>query len=141
MTYFTGRGPWLSPQPLPPDPLLNIKQEYIPVGCVPAARRLYVGVCFRGGGGVWSGGSLSQKGCLLPGGMALVVSGLGGVCSQGGWCLVWVVVSGPGGSLSRGVSTPGGVVPGLGGWCLVQGDLCPGGVVSQHALRQTPSPL
>ena len=66
-----------------------MKQEYIPVGCVPAARRPYAGVCFRGGG-AWSGG-------------VVVVSGLGG------WCLVGVVVSGPGGW----VSAPGGVgIPG-----------------------------
>ena len=35
------------------------EQECIPVGCVPAARRPYAGVCFRGGGGLgsaWSGG-------------------------------------------------------------------------------------
>ena len=42
------------------------EQECIPVGCVPAARRPYSGVCFPGGGGVlpparggwsaWSGG-------------------------------------------------------------------------------------
>ena len=29
-----------------------IEQECIPVGCVPAARRPYAGVCFPGGGGV-----------------------------------------------------------------------------------------
>ena len=35
-----------------------IKQECIPVGCVPAARRPYSGVCFGGGWGVsaWSRG-------------------------------------------------------------------------------------
>ena len=66
------------------------------------------------------------RGCLLrgvsgPGGcLVRGVSGLGGVCSQGG--LVWGVCS--------------------------QGDVCSGGmsapregVVSQHALRQTPSPV
>ena len=49
------------------------KQECIPVGCVPAARRPYAGVCFRGGrvvpggvgegvlpGGMWSRGVVSQ---------------------------------------------------------------------------------
>ena len=44
------------------------KQECIPVGCVPAARRPYAGVCFPGGG-VCSGGS-----------------GPGGVCSGGCVC-------------------------------------------------------
>ena len=45
------------------------RQECIPVGCVPAARWPYAGVCFRGGGV-----------CLLLGGSAVG----GGVCSQGG---------------------------------------------------------
>ena len=40
----------------------NGKQECIPVGCVPAARRPYAGVCFPGGG-VWSRGE-----GLVPGG-------------------------------------------------------------------------
>ena len=77
-----------------------IKQECIPVGCVPAARRPYAGVCFPGGsawsGGVsaWSGGvsAWSQGGLLGPGGLGGlpgprgVVSGLGGsgipACTQ-----------------------------------------------------------
>ena len=56
------------------------EQECIPVGCVPAARRPYAGVCFPGGsawsrGGVWHpsmhwgrhpGGGV----CLVPGGSA-----------------------------------------------------------------------
>ena len=50
------------------------KQECIPVGCVPAARRPYAGVCFRGGlpgpeGGLpGPGGSAWSGGCLLRGG-------------------------------------------------------------------------
>ena len=55
----------------------NDRQECIPVGCVPAARRSYAGVCFPGGvcsgGGVWSGGVCG------PGGSGP------GVCV----CLVW----------------------------------------------------
>ena len=58
------------------------KQECIPVGCVPAARRPYAGVCFPGGvlhlggGGVLhpGGGSPSGGVCLGPGG--------GGMASQ-----------------------------------------------------------
>ena len=83
---------------------------------------------------------------LLPRG----VSAPGGVCSGGG--------SAPGGGLlpggwggvwSRGVSALGRSAPGGGlvlGGCLLPGGLsapgglCSGGGVSQHALRQTPSP-
>ena len=62
------------------------KQECIPVGCVPAARRPYAGVCFPGGclvregGGAWSGGGVvpGPGGCLVQ----------GGVCSWEGGCLV-----------------------------------------------------
>ena len=50
-------------------------QECIPVGCVPAARRPYAGVCFPGGGVclVWGGfsirgGSSIRGGFLHPGG-------------------------------------------------------------------------
>ena len=31
------------------------QQECIPVGCVPAARRPYAGVCFLGGSAPWGG--------------------------------------------------------------------------------------
>ena len=80
---------------------LHNYQECIPVGCVPAARWPYAGVCFPGGGEVCFLG-----GCLLPGG---VWSGgcllLGGVCFPGGVC-------------SQGVSGPGGLLPGGGGYLL-----------------------
>ena len=46
-----------------------LQQECIPVGCVPAARRPYAGVCFPGGGSAWSRGGLP---------------GLGGYLIQGG---------------------------------------------------------
>ena len=62
-----------------------------------------------------SGGGMSARGGVCSQG----VSAPGGVCSGG--CLLL-------GGLLWGVSTPGG--------CLL-----PGGVVSQHALRQTPTPL
>ena len=44
------------------------QEECIPVGCVPAARRSYAGVCFRGvylvpGGHIVPGGVLSPGGC------------------------------------------------------------------------------
>ena len=56
---------------------LSKRQECIPVGCVPAARRPYAGVCFQEGGcllreGVCSGGVSAPGGwgvCLLPGGI------------------------------------------------------------------------
>ena len=89
------------------------EQECIPVGCVRAARWPYAAVCFRGGGAWSRGGGWCVPG---PGGGVCLVPGGGGVCS-GGVCLV-----------------PGGV-------CLVpeRGGAWSGGV-SQHALRQTPSP-
>ena len=68
---------------------LHVKQECIPVGCVPADRRPYGGVCFPGGEGV-----------SMPGGLVSAAGGvsrLGGVCSGGG-VVSMVVVSGPGGS-------------------------------------------
>ena len=53
------------------------QQECIPVGCVPAARRPYAGVCFRGGGGCLPG---PRGGCLPgPGGGGLPDPGMGGV--------------------------------------------------------------
>ena len=79
-------------------------------------------------------GVSAPGGCLLRG-----VSAPGGVYSQGG-----------GGVWSRGVSALGRSAPGGGlvlGGCLLPGGLSApgglcsgGGVVSQHALRQTPSP-
>ena len=95
-----------------------------------------------------TGRSLTVCCSLLPGG----VSALGGVCSPEGVC------SGgcsQGGVCSRG-SAPGGCL--LWGVCLGGGGVCSGGCplwgvsvprrsalggggVSQHALRQTPSPL
>ena len=91
------------------------KQECIPVGCLPAARRPYAGVCFLGGS-AWSRGVPPSGGVsLVPGGSAW---------SWGGVCLV------PGGRVLHpgGVPQSGGVPP------------SGGGMASQHALRQTPSP-
>ena len=66
------------------------KQECIPVGCVPADRRPYAGVCFQGGRGVSApGGVLHSRGVCSKGGVWS-----GGVCSGG--------VSGRGGSPCRG---------------------------------------
>ena len=56
------------------------QQECIPVGCVPAARRPYAGVCFPGGSAL--GGCLVRGGGAWSGG----VPGPGGVCTQGGLC-------------------------------------------------------
>ena len=81
------------------------KQECIPVGCVPATRRPYAGVCFLVGGGAV---------CLFRG------EGGGGCLPGPGGCL-----PGPGGvsAWSRGRSAwSGGDLPGPGGGvCLVRG--------------------
>ena len=82
----------LHKQPLSTHCNINVKQECIPVGCVPAARRPYAGVCFPGG-------------CLVGG-----VSGLGGMsaprgCIWSGGCLV------RGHVWSWGVSAQGGCIP------------------------------
>ena len=94
------------------------KQECIPVGCVPAARRPYAGVCFPGGY-AWSGGVSAPGGLPSLGGSAWS----GGVCLvQGGVCLVRGCVPGPGGvclvwegsAWSGGcVSAPGRVYPSM----------------------------
>ena len=73
------------------------QQECIPVGCVPAARRPYAGVCFQGG-------------CLLPVGLL----GGGRFCLFRGVCLVW------------GVSAPGECVCSRGGVCSLGGSACSG---------------
>ena len=89
--------------------ILYIKQECIPVGCVPAARRPYSGICFPGGGLPGQGGVLPGPGGGLPG--RGVLPGLGGgVSLAGGFSLVRGVLPGPGGS-ARSV----GVLPGPGG--------------------------
>ena len=44
----------------------HLKQECIPVGCVPAARRPYPGVCFPGGGSPSGGGGLPGPGGGVP---------------------------------------------------------------------------
>ena len=118
----------------------QIKQECIPVGCVPAAHRLYAGVCTPGG--VWSGGEVcsggrgvSAPGVSAPGGG---VSAQGGVCCQGGRCLVW----GAGGVWSGGCLLLGGLVQGglpLGGGvyipaCTEADTLPPCGQNSWHTL-------
>ena len=117
-----------------------VQQECIPVGCVPAARWPYAGVCSWGGS--------VPRGCLLLGGVsALGGLLLGGVCSGG--CLLWggvwsQGVSAPGGCLLRGgLSAPRGVsAPGnclLGGCLLWEGGVCSGGVYpSMHWGRHPP---
>ena len=77
-------------------------------------------VCWR----LLPGGVSAPGGFCLPGGVwSGGVSAHRGVCSWG--------VSAPGGSVCPGGSAPGGVC---------SGGIWSGGVVSQHALRQTPSP-
>ena len=104
-------------------------------------------LCCGGGRGAWSGGCLvwgvpGLGGAWSGGCLVLGVPGLGGGCLVWGVYLVWGYLPGIGGlpawslgGLVRGV--PGrGVCVWSGGTCLV-----PEGVVSQHALRQTPSLL
>ena len=81
------------------------EQECIPVGCVPAARRPYSGVCFPGGGSAWSGG-------VLPGRGVVPCSGEGGSPWSGGVCLVQGGLPWSGG---RGSAWSGGVLPWSGG--------------------------
>ena len=72
--------------------IAHTQQECIPVGCVPAARRPYAGVCFPGGwclvrgvgggAGVWSGGvvvSALGEWCLVRGGGVWSGGGGGGI--------------------------------------------------------------
>ena len=54
----------------PENGLKYMKQECIQVGCVPAARWPYAGVCFLGGGVLSPG-----EGVPSPGGMYLVLGG------------------------------------------------------------------
>ena len=69
-----------------------LKQECIPVGCVPAAHRPYAGVCFPGGVSDLGGVCLVWEGvCMVPGGGFCLVLG-GVVVSDLGGCL-----PGPGG--------------------------------------------
>ena len=65
--------------------ILKLKQECIPVGCVPAARRPYAGVCFPGGVCLVPGGlsAWSRGGLPDPGGSAWSWGG-GAVCLVGG---------------------------------------------------------
>ena len=84
----------------------EIKQECIPVGCVPAAHRPFAGVFFLGG-------------CLPgPGGVCLVLGGVWGLPGWGvGWVGVWWGVMGGGygwGVMSGGVSAWSGGLPGPG---------------------------
>ena len=95
-----------------------VKQECIPVGCVPSAA---VAISPGGGGLSAARGCLLRRGLLLGGGCLL----LGGGCLLIGVCLL------PGVGC---VSAPGVVCS---GGCLPQGS-APGVVVFQHALRQTP---
>ena len=91
----------------------RVKQDCIPVGCIPPAHWPYLPAALLWGGGACSraGGDCSEGGCLVP----------TGVCSGGVWSkgVAW----------SRGCLVPGGSAPG-GVWsrgCLVQGDLLLGG--------------
>ena len=94
---------------------MYVSQECIPVGCVPAARRPYSGVSYRGGVYLVWGGLPGPGGvCLVPGGGLPGPKG-GSAWSQGGGvCLV------RGGSAW---SWGGGLVSAwlVGGWCLLGG--------------------
>ena len=85
----------------------KLKQECIPVGCVPAARRPYAGVCFQGG-------VLPVGGFSMPGGFSLRG---GSPCQGGSPCRGGSPCQGGGSHWSGGVlhaggfSMPGGVLP------------------------------
>ena len=72
----------------------NLKQECIPVGCVPAARWSYAGVCFPWGGMYLVLGGVPGPGGCVPGPTGGVPGPRGGTWSQGcvpgprGVCLV-----------------------------------------------------
>ena len=113
-----------------------VQQECIPVGCVPAARRPYAGVCLPGGvsipggwfsipggwfsipGGVfsirWGGspsGGVSIRGALHLGGLSIRgVLHLGGLSIPGGVFSIRWGGSPSGGSPSRGGGSPSGGV-------------------------------
>ena len=108
-------GHWVVQSALIRNIVNMFKQECIPVGCVPAARWPYAGVCFLGRGG----GGVQEKERKTKWKKKFFWEG---VSAPGGGCLLWGV-SAPRGVSAPGVSTPGGV--------------CSRGV-SQHALRQTP---
>ena len=108
-------------------------QECIPVGCVPAARRPYAGVCFPGGGGGGWGG-------LLPEGVCSRGSGPGGAWCRGGLVPGGLPPRGVSQHACRGVWSQGGVCS-RGGVCyqgglvlggLVLGGSAPGGYPSMH---------
>ena len=111
---------------------ITFQQECIPVGCIPAARRPCSGVSFPVGvcqvRGWGAGGLPGRGGRWEVGGGGSAWSRGGGVSARSGGVSAW----------SGGVSAwSGGCLPGLGRGVSV----CSGGVgISQHALRQTPSP-
>ena len=97
------------------------KQECIPVGCVPTARRPYAGVYFPGGGlllgAVCSGGGGKPSApgvCVCSGGSGVVVSAPGG----------GVVSAHGGGGVCSGGSAPGG--------CVLPRGVCSGGFPTMH---------
>ena len=77
------------PQFWRPQCILRIQQECIPVGCVPAARRPYAGVCFRGAS-AWSGevSAWSRGVSAWSRGMSVSAWSGGSPWSRGGVCLV-----------------------------------------------------
>ena len=98
-----------------------IKQENIPVGCVPSAA---VAVLGRG----VSTGSVSDREVCFPGGVS---AWPGGVCQADGGVYPWGCLSRGWGCLPRGVSaTGGGVCPG--------GGVCLGGSLPRGGVYQTP---
>ena len=113
-----------------------IKQDYIPVGCVPYIPAWSAGVCSRGClllgvGGVCSGGVCSW-GVSAPRGL----SAKGGVSAPGGVCSGGVCSRGclPPGMSALGVSASGGVSAPRGWGCLLPGGVCSGCVCSVGCL-------
>ena len=82
----------------------TVKQDCIPVGCVPPAHWPYLPGCSMPGGCLLPGGSAPGGSCCSQGVYSGGVSALGGgVCSWG--------VSAPRGLSALGVSAPGGGIP------------------------------
>ena len=73
-----------------------MKQEYIPIGCVPPAHYCMGGLCSRGVSVQW--GISVQWGVSVQGGLCPGDLGPGGVSVPGDLCLGGLC---PGGSLSR----------------------------------------
>ena len=65
------------------SPKSELKQECIPVGCVPAAHWLYAGICFPGGGLSGPRGGVSGPRGGVSGPRGVWTGGVGGSAPRG----------------------------------------------------------